>query len=149
MTRSSGGFTMQKNILTIAAISMVVSLNLLPAFAGQMKTDLLQNKTVTIQQNASNVAKVTDVKVKQNYTGSIITGKVVLLSKTNAVRHRAIPGHVDISILDTNGNSTKLASVHYSKISIKSRYAKFRYDLAITPKSGSTLVITHNPKNYN
>lgn len=149
MIQSSGGFTMEKYSLNLVAITISASLTLLPAFAGQMKTDLLQNNTVTIEQNASKVAKVTDIKVTLNDSGTTISGKVVLLSKNSPARHRVIPGHVDITIVDTNGNTNKLASVHYKKISIKSRYAKFSYEFAKSPNSGDKLVITHNPNNYN
>lgn len=149
MIKSSGDSTMKKHTLNLTAISIIASLTILPAFAAQQNTDLVKNKTVIIEQNESKYAKVTDIKIIQNDTGSTITGKVALLSKNNPARHRAIPGHVDISIVDNNGNTNKLASVHYNKISIKSRYAKFSYKLANTPKSGSKLVIAHNDKNHN
>lgn len=139
---------MKKYNLNLMTFVVIASFSILPAYAGNAVTDLLKNNTVTVEQNASKSAKVTDVKVLQKDSGATISGKVELVSDSSLSRHRALPGHVDISIVDTEGNIKKLASVQYKKISIKSRSAKFSYDLTSVPKSGSKLVITHNTKSH-
>jgi len=139
---------MKKYNLNLITFVIVASLSVLPAYAGNNVTDLLKNNTVTVEQNASTKAKVTDIKIEQKDNIATISGKVELVSKSNLSSHRALPGHVDISIVDSEGNIKKLASVQYKKISIKSRYAKFSYDLGSVPKSGSKLIISHNTKSH-
>lgn len=138
---------MKKHNLNLITFIVVASLSILPAYASKVTTDLLQNNTVIVEQNASKIAKVTNIKIVQKEIGATISGKVDILFNRSIHSKLYRPGHVDISIVDSKGNMKKLASVEYKKIS-KSRSAKFSYDLSNVPKSGSKLIITHYTKTH-
>ncbi|MFV1984779.1 MAG: hypothetical protein ACC657_14635, partial [Thiohalomonadales bacterium] len=136
------------NILTIMVA--IASLSIQSAYASDKTagTDLVSNKTVTIEQNSSEIAKVTAIKVIQKGDTTNISGKVLLFSIDKKDKRREIPGHVDIAIVDENGSFSNIASIEYRKINIRSRDAKFSYDLKNTPKSGSKIIISHNAKKH-
>jgi len=139
---------MDKYNINLSAFIIIASLFSLSAYAEEKNIDLIKNKTVLVEENASKVAKVTELKIIQKDGGTNVSGKVVLLSKNKPKRHRAIPGHVDISIVDEKGEIKKIASVEYKKISVKSNYANFKYRSEKIPKPGTKVIIAHNDKTH-
>jgi len=127
---------MKINIKPLAIVScqaalLFVTLNV----QAQVNSDY---KIETVNSNKANVSQVNLVKTENGY---VVKGKVY-----NRVKNRTtpIPGHVDISVVDASGKVVNTTPVSIYRISRKSRFAKFKQGLKVSPVEGNTIRVAHH-----
>jgi len=95
-------------------------------------------KITTVNSNKANVAEVNLMKTSDGY---VLKGKVYNKTKSRSI---SIPGHVDISIVDTDGKILNTSTVAIYRMSRKSRFAKFSYTLKELPATDSSIRVRHH-----
>jgi hypothetical protein len=95
-------------------------------------------KVETVKSSKVNISEVNLLKITDGY---VVNGKVSNKSRNYRL---AIPGHVDISVMDANGKAINTTSALIHRINRKSRFARFKQELSQSPVKGNTIRVAHH-----
>ena len=104
--------------------------------------NFLTDNGISVERVNSKLAHVERGKVSKTTDGIMIYGVL----KRHDHPRRIIPGHVDIEILDSNGQSLDMISRNYSRIPLNKNQSTFRVELSAVPENGSVIRVSHHPK---
>ncbi len=122
------------NLLIIVCSTTVLSL----ASGNALSVESKDFKINTVESKKATVSSVVLLKTNDGY---VIKGKVRSKIKNRII---PIPGHVDISIIDSNGKTINTSPASIYRISRKSRVARFKQELKLAPSSGNTIRVAHH-----
>jgi len=120
-------------ILTLLLFTLFIS-----ACAGiQSSRDIVEG--VNFEFINSDTASITNVYLHRTPEGMNLHGELQRKSKARG----PIPGHLHVSLLDSQGKLIKSADVDYKRHNKQSNHSHFSIALPIKMESGSTIQITH------
>jgi len=122
------------NLLIIVCSTSVLSL----VSGNALSIESKEFKITTVESKKATVSSVVLLKTSDGY---VIKGKVRSKIKNRII---PIPGHVDISILDSKGKTINISPASIYRITRKSRVARFKQKLKLAPSSGNTIRVAHH-----
>jgi hypothetical protein len=129
---------MNRKLNTRAIIAILTTFGVLACVT--MDRDLVRNGTVKIEKVSSAWGTVGFVSVTQEAEEVWLRGQV----RRRPSGRGPIPGHIDLEVIDPEGNVLEKLGIDYDRPSPKSRYANFHAVLTATPPPGSTIRVTHD-----
>lgn len=127
---------MKKQLKLLTIISSTIALLIASENAFSIESSAFKIKTVNSKKAA--ITNVKLLKINEHY---IIKGKVRNKLKS---RITPIPGHVDISVVGSNGKTINTSPVAIYRINKRSRFARFKQELKVTPSAGSSIRVAHH-----
>lgn len=110
--------------------------------ATNSEKNFLTENNISVERVNSKLAHVERVKVSKTIDGILIYGVL----KRHDQPRRSIPGHVDIEVLDSNGQSLRVISKSYSRIPLNKNQSNFSVVLKAVPEKGSIIRVSHHSK---
>ena len=119
---------------------MFLSALVVTGCATNQQKEFLDEKNITIERVDSSASHIEKVNVTKSEKGILIRGEI----RKHSHNRGPIPGHLDLEIIDEEGESKLISTVKYHRRGHKAKVAKFKVELDIVLEKGDVIRIMHH-----